>query len=205
MLMRVTARPAVGLAAIATGFDRVDRWMTSPDATVLACVTKTDDYVLRFQAAAFAQLRVLKLGNSELFFVNASGAQNNVRVRVPLRAGWQLLQFQLIGSKPVRPIDVTSSGDTRPLVMTVGGITVKGRGATPPSAGAHPPTGQRSNVPSSRPTDYRSNPTSRSTRPRICSQSKRFAYASPASRRLRHSSCEERSFAIPSARPSGVY
>ena len=126
MLMRVTARPAVGIAAIATGFDRVDRWMTSPDATVLVCVTETADYVLRFQAAAFAQLRVLKLGNSELFFVNASGAQNDVRVRVSLRAGWQLLQFQLIGSKPVRPIDVTASGDTRPLVMTVGGITVQG-------------------------------------------------------------------------------
>ena len=126
MLMRVTARPAVGVAAIATGFDRVDRWMTSPDATVLVCVTETADYVLRFQAAAFAQPRVLKLGNSELFFVNASGAQNDVRVRVSLRAGWQLLQFQLIGSKPVRPIDVTASGDTRPLVMTVGGITVQG-------------------------------------------------------------------------------
>lgn len=125
-LMRVTARPAIGLAGIATGFDRSDRWMTRPDATILACVGATSEYVLRFQAAAFAQTRFFTLGDSKLLLVDASGRQNDVRARLHLRAGWQLLQFDLIGSKPVRPSDVTPSTDTRPLVMTVGEITVEG-------------------------------------------------------------------------------
>jgi hypothetical protein len=141
-VMRVQARPAAALAGIATGIDRVDRWMTSPDATILACASSTGEYVLRFQSGAFAEPRRFTLGNSRPLVVDASGQLNDVRAKVALRAGWNLLRFHLIGSKPVRPSDVIPGhSDTRPLVMTVGAITVSGpRG--PPANCQHGPVPQ---------------------------------------------------------------
>jgi 6-pyruvoyl-tetrahydropterin synthase related domain len=127
VLMRVTARPAASLAGIATGFDRRDRWMTRGDATVLVCASAGGQHVLRFPAGAYARTRLFTLGNSSLQIVPAKGQIVNVRIPVRLRPGWQLLRFNLIGSKPVRPSDLFPGNiDTRPLVMSVGEISIAG-------------------------------------------------------------------------------
>ena len=140
VLMRVTARPAASLAGIASGFDRRDRWMMRPDATILVCATAAGPHVLRFPVGAYAQTRLFTIGNSRLQIVPADGRIKNVTTRVSLRAGWQLLEFHLVGSEPIRPSDLFPGNiDTRPLVMSVGEITVRGPRGNPGVCSRPPP------------------------------------------------------------------
>jgi hypothetical protein len=126
-LMRVTAEPAGALAAVATGFERIEGWMTHSRATILVCATRAGPHVIRFDASGFAQPRALRLAGRSFFTVDASGRPNPVRARLRLRRGWQLLPLELLGSKPTRPSDVVpGSSDTRSLVMTVGAVKVDG-------------------------------------------------------------------------------
>jgi hypothetical protein len=142
-LMRVTAKPAGSLAAVATGFERVEGWMTHPRATVLVCATSAGPHVIRFQATGFAEPRRIRFAGRAFFTVDASGRPNPVRVRLRLRRGWQLLPLELLGSKPTRPSDVLpGSTDTRSLVMTVGSVDVDGP-VGDPQACRHPLAGQR--------------------------------------------------------------
>jgi hypothetical protein len=126
-LMRVTAEPAGALAAVATGFERVEGWMTHSRATILVCATSAGLHRIRFDAIGFAEPRRFWFAGRAFFTVDPSGRPNPVRVRLRLRRGWQLLPLELIGSKPTRPSDVLpGSTDTRTLVMTVGAVEVDG-------------------------------------------------------------------------------
>jgi hypothetical protein len=130
--MRVTARPAPHLIAIATGFTRVDRWMTRARASILICATAAGPHVVSFDAAAFAEPRRIRIGGRHTIVVGASGHFNHVRLRLALRRGWQLLPLELLGSTPTRPVDVVpGSNDARPLVISVAAVRMDGPAGDP--------------------------------------------------------------------------
>jgi hypothetical protein len=123
----VTAEPAGSLAAVATGFDRVEGWMTHSRATILVCATSAGLHRIRFDTTGFAEPRRIRLAGRAFFTVDSSGRRIPIRVRLRLRRGWQLLPLELIGSKPTRPSDVLpGSTDRRSLVMAVGPVEVDG-------------------------------------------------------------------------------
>jgi hypothetical protein len=138
MLMRVTAKPAAAFASIAAGFSSSGRWLIRRQGTLLACATARGAYLLQFKAGAFGHRRSVRIATGPV--ISVPGSPNNpIRAYVRLHPGWQLLRLTLIGRGPTRPSDVIPGDpDTRPLVVTIGPISIRGpRG--PAAACRNPP------------------------------------------------------------------
>jgi 6-pyruvoyl-tetrahydropterin synthase related domain len=140
MLMRVTAKPAPAFASIAEGFSSEGRWLMRTNGTLLACASAGGEHTLRFRAGAFAMKRRFRIGNGRIVEVSDSPRVHKVRTRIRLRAGWQFLPIEVLGSKPIRPSDVIpGEPDSRPLTVTIGPITVVGPHGSADRCGHSPP------------------------------------------------------------------
>ncbi|MEQ9336237.1 MAG: hypothetical protein RJQ03_03510, partial [Miltoncostaeaceae bacterium] len=144
-LLRITSPPATGFGARADGFyfEYLDlHWMTGLSANLLVCSDRAGRRTLSFDANAFGGHRRLLVGGVERRLQSAP-EPTPMRVRLPLQAGWQWVPLRVVGSQPVRPIDlVPASGDDRELAVSIGLVDVLGGDGAPvqaPCSGPIPP------------------------------------------------------------------
>lgn len=144
-LLRLTAAPATGFGARADGFYFEFlplHWMRGLSANLLVCSDRTGRRTLSFDANAYGGERRLLVGGVERRLESAP-EPTPLRVELPLRAGWQWVPLRVVGSRPVRPVDlVPASGDNRELAVSIGLVDVLGGDGAPvqaPCSGPIPP------------------------------------------------------------------
>lgn len=145
LLLRVTARPAPGIAVRDEGFSIEgaqpgDLWLERARGSLLVCATAAGAHRLRFSAIAFARARRLRVGPARTGDIPPLGGAATVSLRLPLARGWQSVPVALEGSAPERPSDlIPGSTDTRTLSVSVGRVDVLGPRGDPDACRARPP------------------------------------------------------------------
>lgn len=144
-LIELTATPATGFGARAGDFYfeyQPLHWMKGLSADLLVCSDRAGRRDLVFDANAYGGERRLLVGGVEVR-LRSDAEPTPVRVELPLVAGWQWVPLRVVGSRPVRPIDlVPASGDARDLAVAIGLVDVEGGGGRPtasPCSGPIPP------------------------------------------------------------------